>query len=465
MDNESVSIGKFEITKCTLTKWDGSDPVAFGDLVIEFHFLESIEEQAVRGHLAVLDAVGLLDDYPIIGEEFVEISYTDSYQRELTQKFHVYSVTEGDIDNQGQKQLYHLNIHSLDFIKTESVEIRKSYRGPISSSVQDIFDEYFDLGGKGLEIEETTNEATIVVPSLTPWSAINLLAKKSFSDKSESSHYIFFESRVGYHYKTYEYLFQEGRVLATIGTEDGANSTRSFKYYEPRLESRDRLIANMQTIRDIRIQTRFNLIDDLRSGSMLSEVTTLDPATQTANTVIYQYDEQFDEFVHTDERSKKPHTSDFLKDYFDSEDNIRARFVLFDDTTRVPKGEGTKYNEIMPRRVSSFGMMNRITITATIYGRNDLFVGDMIHIDLPQFKTATESSEVNRNLSGFWLIKNMSHVMKETVWNSHLILVKDSYRGEGDNPKSKYTLKNKINDGIDKLDKLESKVKSIRGIL
>ena len=147
MDNESVSIGKFEITKCTLTKWDGSDPVAFGNLVIEFHFLESIEEQAVRGHLAVLDAVGLLDDYPIIGEEFVEISYIDSYQRELTQKFHVYSVTEGDIDNQGQKQLYHLNIHSLDFIKTESVEIRKSYRGPISSSVQDIFDEYFDLGG------------------------------------------------------------------------------------------------------------------------------------------------------------------------------------------------------------------------------------------------------------------------------------------------------------------------------
>ena len=254
-------------------------------------------------------------------------------------------------------------------------------------------------------------------------------------------------------------------MLATIGAEDGANSTRSFKYYEPRLESRDRLIANMQTIRDIRVQTRFNLIEDLRSGSMLSEVTTLDPATQTANTVIYQYDERFDEFVHTDERSKKPHTSDFLKDYFDSEDNIRARFVLFDDTTRVAKGEGTKYNEIMPRRVSSFGMMNRITVTATIYGRNDLFVGDMIHIDLPQFKASTESNEVNRNLSGFWLIKSMNHIMKETVWNSHLILVKDSYRGEGDNPKSKYTLKNKINDGIDKLDKLESKVKSIRGIL
>jgi hypothetical protein len=51
------------------------------------------------------------------------------------------------------------------------------------------------------------------------------------------------------------------------------------------------------------------------------------------------------------------------------------------------------------------------------------------------------------------------------VWNSYLILVKDSYRGEGDNPESKYTIKNKINDGIDKLDKLESKVKSIRGIL
>ena len=465
MDNESVAIGKFEITKCTLTKWDGSAPIEIGNLVIEFHFLESIEEQAVRGHLSVLDAVGMVDDYPIIGEEFVEISYKDSYQRELTQKFHVYSVTEGDIDKQGQKQLYQLNIHSLDFIKTESVEIRKSYRGTISDSVQDIFDEYFDLGGKELDIEETANEATIVVPSLTPWSAINLFAKKSFSDNSESSHFVFFESRMGYHYKTYEHLFREGRVLANMGTEDGSNSTRSFKYYDPRISSRDRLVANMQTVRDIRIQTRFNLVDDLRSGAMLSEVTTLDPATQTANTVIYEYDEEFDEFDHVDDDSKKPHTSDFLKDYFDRENNIRARFILLDDTTRVARGEGTKYNEIMPRRVSSFGMMNRISVTAVIYGRNDLFVGDMIHIDLPQFKAVTESDETNKNLSGYWLIKSMNHVMKETVWNSYLVLVKDSYKNGNSKFKSRYKTLNKLDDKIDKLDKVKNKIKSIRGII
>ena len=78
-------------------------------------------------------------------------------------------------------------------------------------------------------------------------------------------------------------------------------------------------------------------------------------------------------------------------------------------------------------------------------------------------EAVTESDETNKNLSGYWLIKSMNHVMKETVWNSYLVLVKDSYKNE--KSKSRYKIKNKLPDKIDNLDKVKNKIKSIRGII
>jgi hypothetical protein len=420
MSNENVSIGKYEIVSCFLKKWDGSNEKNIANLITEFAFTESIEDQAVNGYIIVLDAVGLIDTYPVIGEEILEIKYKDTYENEKSGKYHIYRMDNNQFDFQGQKQAYILKFHSLDFIRSESLEIRKSYRGEISQSVQDIFDEYFDKGGKELDKEDTTNEATVVVPAMTPWQTINLFTKKAYSDESQSSNFVFFENRDKFHFKTYEKLFEEGRT--------NVDEKKTFRYYDPRVDSSDRVRANMQSIRDFRLLSRFDLVGELRSGSMLNETIVLDLATKTFEEIVYKHNDEFSNYEHTDTRTKDYHTSDFIENYFHEEDNLRKSFVVFDDTTLEPLGNETKYSDILPRRVATSYYMGQIVMNGKMYGRNDIVAGDVIKLELPKFRFSSEDDSTNENLSGYWLIKTINHTMKENVWEMDVTLIKDSYK-------------------------------------
>ena len=420
MSNNTATIGKYEIVSCLLKKWDGSKITSIGNLVTEFNITESITNQAVNGFLVVLDAVGLIEDYPIIGEEIVELKYKDTYGETVSGTYHIYRIDNNEFDYQGQKQAYILRFHSIDFVRTESIDIRKSYRGNIGDSAQDIFDEYFDKGEKTLDKEDTSNDATIVIPAMTPWQSINLFAKKSFSTENETSNFVFFENRDKYHFKTYEKLFEDGRNAIT--------DKKTFTYQDPRIQEGDRVRANMQSFRDFTLQSRFDLVEELRQGSMINETIVLDLATKEYEEVVYKHDEEFKNFKHSDNRSKDYHTSGFIDDFFNEDNNLRKSFVVFDDSTLESEGNETKYSDILPRRVASNFYLNQLVLTGTMYGRNDLFAGDVVKLELPQFKFASESDKSNKNLSGYWLVTSLTHIMKENNWEMNVTLVKDSYK-------------------------------------
>ena len=62
------------------------------NLVSEFSIYENLFSNYLTGYLVMLDNIGFLERFPIIGEEFVELSFRTPEQKKLTYTFAVYKV-------------------------------------------------------------------------------------------------------------------------------------------------------------------------------------------------------------------------------------------------------------------------------------------------------------------------------------------------------------------------------------
>ena len=184
----------------------------------------------------------------------------------------------------------------------------------------------------------------------------------------------------------------------------------------------------MQTFRDFILKSRFDLVKEMRTGAMINETVVLDLATKDYEEIVYNHDEEFSNYKHSDSSSKDYHSKEFIEDFFNEDNNLRKSFVVFDDSTLEAVGDDTKYSDILPKRMSSSYYLNQLVMAGKIYGRNDIFVGDVIKLELPQFKYSEESDKTNINLSGHWLITRMQHIMSENVWETNVTLIKDSYK-------------------------------------
>ena len=105
-------------------------------------------------------------------------------------------------------------------------KVSQAYDGKYDRAVIDIMKDknYLD-SRKKLHYEPTGNANKIVIPNLPPLDAINMIAKRSISDKSNNVGYYFYETTTGYYFRSW----------ASMLTSQG-NFTRPQRqdfYYQP----------------------------------------------------------------------------------------------------------------------------------------------------------------------------------------------------------------------------------------
>jgi len=412
--SDSIEPGGYILKKCSLSNHDGTKTVSIGDMINTIEIEEDISKVCIQGFITITDAVNIIDNFPIIGEEILTLEVEDFYEQVVTYQFHVYAIDTLATNNTGTLQVYVLRIYSKDFIKSESVEISLAYRGKISESVKSIYDEHF-ISNKVIEIEETLGEQTFVVPNLTPIETILMMASKSFSDVYKSSNFVFFERKDKYFFGTHEKLF-----------EDGQDTERKYFYSSVNSDIEDRA-EQMNKIQAFSLNKRMNLLEEMRSGAAISRVIKLDLATKSYENLDYKHYERVKDYKHTDSITKDYHSEAFNQDFF-GEDNITNDYLVFQDSTRQDQ---QSYQDIVSQRLSTSYYLNSIAMYIKIYGANNINVGDLIRFELQDLSSANDYAKNHATLSGLYMVSTIKSVYDGTRWDMTIGLLKDSLKGEG----------------------------------
>lgn len=414
--SEEIAAGHFKVISCLLENYDRSKKLEIYGLVASFRITEGMSQVAMSATMAILDTQNLIDDFPLQGEEFVTFTIGDFYGTEKTYEFQVYAISPVEQDYASKKLTYSLALYTKDFLKTESTEIRRSYLGPIKRTAETIFDEYFS-GDKPLDIETTDGTQTIVIPALTPFESLVFLARKAYTEKSPSATFRFFETRDDFKFVTYEELI--ARVDTNALSED-----KIYTYYDPKLNNSTPAFA-MQNLIDYKVTRRFNLLNEMRQGGMISRSVVLDLSKKTIEEPIYKHYESRSDQESVDENQRPLHSSRFIQDHF-SDDNVIQSYIVFKDTTKPE----SYYESILPRRMSSNYYLNSIGIYAKAYGSFKINVGDIIQIDLPRPGAATGNVEEHDTYSGFYIVESLNHTYElGGDWKVEMNLIKDALKG------------------------------------
>ena len=286
-------------------------------LVAEINMYEDMFGGFMRMELVLSDAIGLMDKFPIVGDETLTFTYyLEGRPDQYFQIFKVYKVSGRSVD---RARAHSMVLHGISIpgYQNSFQYLYKPYiRKKPHAIVQDICKEYLGLPtGGGLGTKElkvpvaTENTYSRVSSGQNPLQLINFLAAESKSTQAATykkpSNYVFFEDHKQYNYVPISYLFSKG-------------PKREFFLAVPQikdqLENEKKTIASPgEAILSLKVVQSFDDLDSLHRGAYLNEVNLIDPITKrfkmhpiTEKTKFqFKYDRDFNDLDHLQNSGSK----------------------------------------------------------------------------------------------------------------------------------------------------------------
>lgn len=252
--------------KLTLTSPLAKQPVILNLMVIELNMYEDMFGPFMRMEIVINDSVGLIDKFPLVGDEQLEFKYKNPNDIEFTQNFVVYKVS-GRTQIRNRAQVYTLHAISKEgFNNTLQYVYKPFIEKKPHEIVQDLFDNYLKKGKKNLISLNTSNKYTRVASGQNPLKLINEVSLEAKGQQYDNpSSYIFWESADDFYWMpvswfsslkpNYDFLLQ-----TPVKTTQYEASGPIGKY-----------------ITAIKFLDSFDNIDQAHRGAYYNEVNVIDP--------------------------------------------------------------------------------------------------------------------------------------------------------------------------------------------
>lgn len=414
-------------------------------LIHKFSIVESMSAGSVRGSAIVYDANDLITKFPIKAEEFVEITYSDYYDKELTEIYFLYSVTDVGYAKKESPDMvkYTLNFVSLGKLYSENFRVAKTYRPNGSSSrvsdyVKELYEEYYarplldeSLPAKEITIEDTAGTQTYVIPRFTPEQAMHFFSRKAYSSLSKSQSFRFFENREKYYFATNDYMLEyvaTGGVGYTQGVDPALAQAAGLQAKTIPIFTRnyasDRTAEGQNSAMSGLIELDFGVktdtVDDINSGAYYRTTYEVDMINGTMNKIDYNH---FTQYIEED--LKFPHEESFVNRRINKP---KERFLITDYAAAGNPGgyavpPDKNYSALHNVKTSYFYHYTKNRISAKIYGRNTMFAGAAIDLELTKH-TADSTGELQKDLerSGRYIVESIENIFDESVFTQKLVL-------------------------------------------
>jgi len=401
MSKVNAQPGKVVVSSIKLSSFDGSKPSKeIKKLCASIDIWEDIRKPAIIVDIFVADAVGLVTSYPIVGEEKIEITLGYPNAPSTTIKLVVSSVGEFIFDETGKGGGYVLNCTSEEVWLDSLLSVMKGYNTTVDSIVRDLVTNQLK-STKPINIEPTKGISQFVIPRLTPFEALDILKKRAVSTTSAGSHYMFFETKKGFVFKTIEKLFNEGASIIQ-------SKNRVFVRGDMTLSNTLGQVDNSKLFRSIinmHNGRRADSSNKIYDGALNNVTYAFDFARKQLKLVNFSLQQKGSDFVLGDKAGKMPTSTQFMQKY--GATNAVAFLVPVDST----KGE-TFISDTIGAKVSYESLINQHNVIVEAHGDFDMCAGDAVQLSIPQQQGTTGNiQKEDAHMSGTYIIMALRHMI------------------------------------------------------
>lgn len=408
--------------------------------VNEVTIFESIFNPVIKVEIAVLDYIGLFINWPLTGNEIIEMEYknvADNTTRKLT--LAIESITDPTPDNKSRGIGFIINCMSIEGLANMWSTVQQAYEGTSLEIVRQIFKDHITdrikkfypaYGGENQfgEPNETVT-STIVIPNMYPFSAINMVQSLAVSEVSNRNSYFFFQNANGFNFRTIQ-----GMTQGTNALRHAKNN--GYKYFSDEIsEVRSKMNNEERVVSSLTFNRRHSALQRTALGyfnNNLFEVNIAQKAIHNTRTKTEDVLRMF------------PHGFD-TKEYIEYNDSViegdenanRTAYVI---TTRPEEDKDfpvLRTRDRWGKDIISKIALAQVDLTVVIPGTNQFTAGDLFYLDIPKFDgfNPDTGDQEDDLITGYFLITEVKHVILIGGFQSTTLrLNKDSYNTTVDRP-------------------------------
>jgi hypothetical protein len=388
-------MGDVDITVCTLTKITTGTQFNILAQVAEFSIYEDIEAPGLYCEILVNDGIGLLKTLPIVGEEWLDITFTTPGRDVYTARFHVYGI-EGISSNPTQTvQTYTLKSVSEETFLSNSNLVEKGYNDTIDNIIRDIIQNILKTKKK-FTYEPTKGPQQIVFTRRSPWDAIELVKKRACSANNASSSYVFFENKYGFNFNTIENLMVSNatKIGDKIFTRYTALSTDSTSQ------------LGFRNIVDYKQGSQFDMIQSIRGGALNNAHQSFDLVKKAVTQKQYTL-QDFSSFATADSKGGvSPFTTTNFQNYGS---DPTVRFFSIEDSGKPE----TFIPDFLSKKIGYLSTQLMGTLDIHVNGDSSVSAGDVVTIEVPKTDGLSRTSiDPEPLVGGNYLVARVRHMIQ-----------------------------------------------------
>lgn len=457
--------GELKVDAIVLTNPEG-DVIDMKNIVQQVDIFESIAQPFLHGRISVVDALGIADDYKIVGQESLTITYrvkedVDKFSNPIEKTFRTYKITNVQIDNY---TTYGYAIHFIDpkFFVCENTRISKAFRGSYSEMLLQVLTEKakFDKLPSNVGVDFWDNSTPSSHQLICPNWSINEFIDyiKEVANYSEQSVFknsmFFFQTMIG------------GFRFMALDTMLGSDPLFSEFDFKPRNEDLNQeQIPNeadagqSSRLFTFEIEKKSDTLKGTTRGLYSSSLKTYDPIRKLHKDIYFDLNDNFkgdmknkhlsgyppirleeyekvvdgaSEFGTVDGQEREvdlPANQNYLRGaktsyainhtnaFSDSDDIFAENETVFTGHEQL--------DNAMLQREAMIELMSQNVLKVTIPYRQDISAGSIIKIKLPIGKQESNQNLLNDNR---YLITNVRHQIATFDFRGNMVLqcVKES---------------------------------------
>lgn len=381
--------------------------------IITLQLYEDLFAPFLTGSLIIKESLDLVNLFPFIGEEFLELEITTpSLERgNVKSRFYIYKLSNRELI--GDRAV----VYQLHFISQEAiVDLNKKVSRVFSGKISDIVPTFVTGVTDGFEskkqlyVEPTVNNLKYIS---NYWSPVENLVYLTSNASANSPNYTFFENRDGFYFVSLDALYEAGVyqdfVYDRYTRDSGPNGTDVRNTPE-----------DFKRIMEISIPVGYDYMDRIRSGMLSSKAISYDITRKKYNVKTYNMFQRFDKQKHLN-----PYPINSDKSIFRNNSMIinyprtYGQFNGFGDTSN--------YSTIQERlSLMKLAQANRLDIT--VMGRIDYTVGQKVSVTLNKIEPISkeDTDVVDKMFSGYYLISAINHYIDRDKHECNMELIKES---------------------------------------
>ena len=194
--NEVQFAGEFQLQRCELISSSGVQ-ADITNIIVEINLFEDIFKSTMTGSVIFADTNNLVDNMPIIGQEFLafKIFTPGLAQSDLDFDYteNVFCVYEiGNRESSTGSEIVELKLCSPELLRNERTRVSKSFEDTVSATVLSLLtDPKYINTKKDIFIEPSLGVRKIVSPNFHPFSLIKNLSQEAIASNNNSPHFLF----------------------------------------------------------------------------------------------------------------------------------------------------------------------------------------------------------------------------------------------------------------------------------